>query len=211
MVTDELQSLQRQSERSTSCNLCIKQSLKCSHPSPTLLQKFAELMRKQTLKPFTIVMLLFFLSCFTGILSMRPFAVQIFQTYESPVAPDRAAAVMSFLDIVGNLTYMLLIRFTGKRRLYLTVISGVVLCSFTISCYGFINLPSGIVSFSELNSTHTISHLKNANLSYIPMICVWLWSYISCCGVISMAWALCAELFPFKWELHFDFFSSNLF
>lgn len=199
MINNELQSLQRQCDRSTSCNLCIKQCQKCTHPPPTLIEKYGELMRKRTLKPFVIVMLLFFLADFSGSLSMKPFFVQIFQAYESPVAPDRAAAVMSFLDNIANLTYMSLVRYTGKRRLYLTVISGVFLCSFIISCYGFIYLPWGIVSFNQTNSTVPFtSHLENKNLSYIPLICLWLWSFFSYCGFIAMPWVLLAELFSFK-------------
>lgn len=197
-VSNELQSLQRQCERSTSCNECTRQSLKCGHPPPTLPQKYLELLRYRTLKPFVIVMLLFFLADFSGSLSMRPFYVQIFKAYESPISPDRAAAVMSFLDNVANLTYMSLVRFTGKRRLYLTVITGVFLCSFIISCYGFIYLPSGMVSFNLSNGTDQISHLENKNLAYIPMVCLWLWSFFSYCGFIAMPWVLLAELFSFK-------------
>lgn len=198
IVVDELQSLQRQCERSTSCNLCTKQSLKCVHPSPTLFQKYKELLRYRTLKPFVIVMLLFFLADFSGSLSMKPFIVQIFKAYESPIAPDRAAAVMTFLDNVANLTYMSLVRFTGKRRLYLTVITGVFLCSLIVSGYGFIYLPSGMVSFDHTNDTQQVSHLENPHLAYIPMICLWLWSFFSYCGFIAMPWVLLAELFSFK-------------
>lgn len=59
-IAQEFDDLQRHSERSKSCNLCTKQNVPCSHPLPTMREKFAELKRKQTLKPFAIVMGLFF-------------------------------------------------------------------------------------------------------------------------------------------------------
>lgn len=70
-VAQEFHDLQRHSERSKSCNTCIKKDLKCTHPLPTMREKFAELKRKRTLKPFGIVISLFFLAQFSGILSMR--------------------------------------------------------------------------------------------------------------------------------------------
>lgn len=51
----------------------------------------SELQRKQTLKPFLIIMLLFFLSQFTGILAMRPYIVHILKAYDTPLSADRAA------------------------------------------------------------------------------------------------------------------------
>lgn len=197
-VTEEFESMQRQSDRSKSCNLCAKQNLKCSHPPPTLREKYAELKRQRTYKPFIIVMLLFFLADFSGSLSMKPFIVQIFKAYESPIAPDRAAAIMSFLDNMGNLTYIVLVRFTGKRRLYLTIITGVFLSSFIISCYGFIYLPNGYISFDQTDQSQPSFRLANTNLSYIPLFCLYFWSYFSYCGFIAMPWVLLAELFNFK-------------
>lgn len=78
---------------------------------------------------------------------MRPFIMQIFKAYDSPIEPDRAAAIMSLLDNLANVVFMCLVRFTGKRRLYLSMLTGVFLCVLTIATYGFLVLPSGYISF----------------------------------------------------------------
>lgn len=194
-VAQEFNKLQQHSERSKSCATCNKMEQKCSHPSPTLAQKMSELKRKRTLKPFIIVIALFFFAQFNGVYAMRPFIVQIFKAYESPIALDRAATILSIMDNIGVLAFICLVRFTGKRRLYLSVALGIFLCSLVISLYGFIVLPSGYISFNHQNETF---HLENSNLAYIPMVCLFLWSFFSYCGYLSMPWILLSELFSFN-------------
>lgn len=187
-IAQELQELQRYSERYKSCNLCVKQNQKCSHPLPTTVQKLQELKRKQTMKPFIIVMSLFVIAAFSG--AWYPFVVQIFKAYESPIAPDKAAALLSIVNNVANLVFLCLIRFTGKRYMYLTMLSGAFLCSFVICCYGFFVLPSGFNSFDH---TQTFS-LENKQLGYIPFICILVWSFCLFCGVSTMPWQMVSEV-----------------
>lgn len=169
--------------------------MKCSHPSPTMLEKLGELKRKQTIKPFIIIFTLFFLAQFTGVLSMRPFLVQVLKAYNSPIEPDRAAAIMSLLDNLANVTFMCLVRFTGKRRIYLTMLTGVFSCALIVTIYGFMYLPSGYISF---NQSHETFQVENANLTYVPLVSLLLWSFFSFCGFIGMPWMFLSELFPFK-------------
>lgn len=122
--------------------------------------------------------------------AMRPFIVQIFKAYESPIPPDQSAAVMSVIIILANIVFMCLVRFTGKRKLYLTMAFGVFLSSFVIALYGFSFLPSGYISFGQqIQSTH----LVNSNLTYIPMVCLLLWSFFTFCGLQTMPWMLISE------------------
>lgn len=89
-IVTEFNQLQRYSERSKSCNVCVKQKQTCSHQQQvTLKGKLAELIRKRTLKPFGLVIFLFFLSQFTG-LATRPYIVQIFEAYKTPIQADTA-------------------------------------------------------------------------------------------------------------------------
>lgn len=193
-IAQEFRSLQRYSERSKSCSVCIKQDRKCEHPLPTMADKLKELKRKQTLKPFVIVMSLFLIAQFSGISGMSPFIVQIFKAYESPIAPDQTAAVLSFTNNIGNIAFLCLLRFTGKRKLYLTMLTGVLVSALVICIYGFMFLPNGFNSFDQ---THTFS-LTNTNLSYIPMIGITFWSAFTYCGVNSLPWQMLSEIYPYK-------------
>ncbi|XP_031622751.1 facilitated trehalose transporter Tret1-like [Contarinia nasturtii] len=194
-VAQEFEDLQRQSERSKSCYTCIKQDLACTHALPTMSEKLAELKRKQTLKPLCIIITLFFLFPFTGIVAMRPYMLQIFKAYNSPIEPDQAVTIQSIFDILGTISMMLLVRFTGKRRLYLFCMSAVLVCSATITWYGFTYLPpSRYISIDQ----HKPFQLDNKALEYIPFICLMTWSYFTTCGLYGIPWILFSEIFPFK-------------
>lgn len=195
-VAVEFQELQRYSDRSKSCNACIKRDQKCSHPAPSLCAKLGELKRKQTLKPLALVVTLFFVAEFSGMSAMLPFIVQIFKAYDSPMAPDQAAALLSFLNNLANIAFMCLIRFTGKRRLYLTMLSIVFLCSAMVAGYGFAFLPSGFNSFDK-----TTAPPLAGQLGYIPFFGILLWSFCTYCGVNSLPWQMLSEVFPFKWVI----------
>lgn len=176
--------------------MCIKQNVKCIHPLPTMMDKISEMKRKRTLKPFTIIIALFVIVQFTGIASMSPFMVQIFQAYQSPIPSDKAIALASFLNNLATVIFMILVRFTGRRRFFLTMLTGIFLCSAVLSCYGFIYLPSGFTSFD-----HEIESLQSDNTSihYVPLVCLILWSCFTYCGFLSMPWMLLSEIFPFKY------------
>lgn len=201
-VSQEFYELQRHNERSKSCNACVRHDLPCSHPAPTLAEKLAELKKPRTFKPFIIVLILFLVAQFTGDYAMRPVIIQIFKAYKSPIPPDQAATIMSFFDNVGNLGFMCLLRFTGKRKLYLSMATGVFLSSFIISMYGFIYLPAGYTSF-DLEEPHDVG---NQNLTYIPLVCLCFWSFFSYCGFLATPWMLLAELFSFKQVVFLRFF-----
>lgn len=187
VVAHEFYELQRHSERSVACYKCIKQDLHCLHPPPTIAEKFSELKRKQTLKPFVIIIILFFLSQFTGATAIRPYIAQIFKAYESPIAIDSAMMLLGVSDNLGNLVFMCLVRFTGKRKIYLAMLFGTFICSFLISCYGFIYLPKGIVSFGQQNQSF---HLENPNLAYFPVILLFIYNFCLFCSLWTMPWMM---------------------
>lgn len=112
--------------------------------------------------------------------------MQIFKAYESPIGPDKAAMIMSLLDNVANLAFMCLVRFTGKRKLYLWMVFGLVVCTVVITTYGFIYLPQGFNSFDKVQ--HSSLRLECKGLTYIPLIFLYLWSFFSFCGFNGMPW-----------------------
>lgn len=97
VVAKEFAQLQRYSERSKSCNICMKQNQTCQHQEKlTMKAKMIELTRKRTLKPFFLVIFLFFLAQFTGFGAMRPYLVQILKAYKTPIKADQATVNRSF-------------------------------------------------------------------------------------------------------------------
>lgn len=194
-VNDEFQALQRYSHRSQSCAMCIQHNQRvCTHAAPTFVEKLREFRRKHTLKPFFIVSALFVIAEFSGTTGMGPFIAQIFATYQTPIAPDQAQAILSVANNLANVVFLCLIRLTGKRPLYLTMLGVAFLSSATISGYGFAILPNGTNSFDKI----VPKPLEYGALAYIPFVCIILWSFSSNCGVNSVPWQMLSEVYPFK-------------
>lgn len=134
-VETEFKSLQRYNERSNSCNVCAKRNVKCTHPAPTIWEKLRELTRKRTLKPFLLVMSIFLLSQFTGILAMRPYTVQILQAYGIPLDASWATVIVGLVGLFGNIILLCIIRLTGKRKIYLFALAVTFISCFVLGKY----------------------------------------------------------------------------
>lgn len=89
-VQVEFTTMKRYNEYSNSCTECQKANIKCTHPSPTMKQKFNELLRRRTVKPFVILLVCNFIGTFSGIHHLMPYIVQILITFESPISPNWA-------------------------------------------------------------------------------------------------------------------------
>lgn len=149
--------------------------------------------------------------------------VQIFKAYDCPIAADGAVTIMSLFDNLAHLTFIVLVRFVGKRRLYLFCISAVLVSSSVLSWYGFTYLPPGFSSFDQTNSSSVqqeqqqqFHSMHNKDLAFIPMISLMTWSYFSFCTISTMPWIFMSELFSFKWvnfylsQIKRDFFFNKI-
>lgn len=91
VVQTEFDSIKRYKESSNSCSACKKTSTKCTHlGAQTTGQAIKELIRKRTLKPFFILIVMGILSYFTGTHHLTAYMVQILNTYRSPMNPNWA-------------------------------------------------------------------------------------------------------------------------
>lgn len=94
-VEVEFLEMQRYNAHSNACASCQKTHAKCDHPPPNLREKFKELLRTRTMRPFCIIMGAYFISQFGGLSPIRPFMVQIFKAYSIPM--DANWATVSIL------------------------------------------------------------------------------------------------------------------
>lgn len=102
---------------------------------PTILEKMRELTRKRTLKPFLLVMSIFMLSQFTGIIAMRPYTVQILQAYGIPLDASWATVIVGLVGLLANIILLCIIRFTGKRKIYLFSLAVTFTSCFVLGKY----------------------------------------------------------------------------
>lgn len=143
-----------------------------------------------------VIFALFFFALYSGILSLKAYLIQILKAYDSPISPDQALTIMSFLDTFGTFAYIFLIRYTGKRPLYLFYMAVVFVCTVILVWFGFTYLPAGHITFDQANREPF--HLENNSLGYIPLVCLVIWSYCATSCIHSYPWMILSELLPYK-------------
>lgn len=127
--------MQRYSENSNSCIPCQKAHVKCSHAKGNLRDRMKELVRKRTMRPFAVIIFCFAISQFCGMTSIRPYMVQIFETFQLPINSNWATVcqfnclvlsdfsnlflqvVVGLMGLLANIVCMGIIKVVGKRKL----------------------------------------------------------------------------------------------
>lgn len=142
-----------------------------------------ELNETRTLKPFAIMVLLFFTYHFTGLAAMKPIMVQILKAYKSPIPCEKAIIVLKIIENATHVAFVCLIRFMGRRRMYLMACTGIFFSTLTICYYGFVVLPNSFNSFDQ--KSHS-SQLENKYFGYIPLICIFLRDFFTNFGLYTI-------------------------
>lgn len=189
-VETEFSELQRYSQESNRCVACHKSDKKCTHPPASAKELIRELYRKRTLKPFIIVITMFFFSQFSGMASMRPFIVQIFQTYSIPIDSSWATVVIGIVGFFSNILCMCVIKPLGKRKIGLISMVGTCISIFSLALYTYFALPSGTSSFDK-HSTH--ASVDNY-LGYVPLTFIYLIAFFTSFGLLPVPWMLLSEV-----------------
>ncbi|XP_055387594.1 facilitated trehalose transporter Tret1-like isoform X2 [Condylostylus longicornis] len=190
-VEKEYQEMQRYSENSNKCQSCQKSNIKCEHPLPTIFDKCKELKRKRTVKAFIVVMGLFTIGQFSGVLAMRPFMVQIFKAYNVPMDPRIATVYIGVIALFANIACMSTIRLLGKRRICLIGLIGSLICCLALASYAQNVFPKNYNSFD----THENIPFES---SYFPLVAFYFLAFWTNGGVTSIPWFMLSEVFPFK-------------
>lgn len=129
-VHKEFTEMQAFSRLSNACADCSKQSIKCSHPTPTFWEKIKEIRRKRNAKPFALCFGLYFLYQFSLVTVWQPYVIQVLKSLGTPLNASIVTLINASLGTIGSILLMLSIKKIGRRKIYLTSIMIVTLCSF---------------------------------------------------------------------------------
>lgn len=132
-ISKELAQMKKVSELSISCQACEKQSIKCQHPPPALIEKFRSMTRKRTVRPFILIVILLFLMQFSGMFAMRPYLVPILKAHGITLDANVVTTILGSIGILANVVIVASIRALGKRRIYLYSMIGNFLSCFGLS------------------------------------------------------------------------------
>lgn len=192
-VEREFNEIVRYSDESNRCVSCQKADSKCPHPPASPKELLRELYRKRTLKPFFVVIMMFIFAQFSGLASMRPYLVQVFQAYEVPIDSSWATVVIGIMGFFANIACMCLIKSIGKRKIALISMAGTCISIISLAIYTYMALPSGLSSFDK-HSLHTTENL----IGYVPLTFIYLLAFFTSFGLLPVPWMLLSEVFPFK-------------
>lgn len=145
-VYDEYQSLQKYTSSTKACNNCTKQLIECNH-SETVADKLRQFSRKRIFKPFILITTLEFFTQFCGVMSWRPYIIQIINAYKIRLNANLTTLIMSTFGFAVRIMLLSIIKFVGKRKIYLTSSIATMFCCFGLSWFYFESKSYGISVF----------------------------------------------------------------
>lgn len=132
-VHDEYTHLQKYTNYSKTCDNCVRRQLvECEHME-TVKDKLKQFSRKRILKPFILITMLEFFSQFCGVMSWRPYIIQILDTYSIQIDANLTTVIMSMFGFAARACLVPFIKMMGKRRIYLASSIVTFLCCFGLS------------------------------------------------------------------------------
>lgn len=222
-VHKEFTELQSFSSIVDTCASCTKQSVECvhDHPKPTICQKLNELKRKRNIKAFILCANLYFLNQFGLTTVWQPYIIQVLNALGTPINASLVTVMNATFGITASLALMLTIKTFGRRKLYLTSIMMIAICSillsesfqslnisnfdisidfnFVLGVYGFMFFPSGWTSFRRYDSDQLKTIQQNiGNYSYLALATILLMHFTTRFAIHGLPNMFASEVYPFK-------------
>uniref|UniRef100_A0A8D8S3G4 Facilitated trehalose transporter Tret1 n=1 Tax=Cacopsylla melanoneura TaxID=428564 RepID=A0A8D8S3G4_9HEMI len=138
--------------------------------------QFSQLRRPEFKRPFIMIIILFIITIIPSLQPMRPFYVEIFQTYVLPIRTEWFLVLVTLLSIVASFVGTFTVHRFGKR--------GISLWSLGINTTATL-----LLSVCSMNLHWS---------GWIPLslfcICFWVSNY----GMVSLPWMYIAEVYPLE-------------
>ncbi|XP_018900034.2 facilitated trehalose transporter Tret1 isoform X4 [Bemisia tabaci] len=147
-----------------------------------LKEKIRELTCKEMLVPLGKCIVLFFVSICSGLLSLRPYFVQVFEEFDLPTDGLTTSVLISVIAIVGNIVCMLIINRVKKRPLIIFSLISTALCLILLAL--FLMAP-------------TNPH-NNASLRWWSLILFLIVNFVNNLGIYPISWTYLSEILPYR-------------
>lgn len=177
------------------CDACTRRQERCTHIS-SYMEKARDLVRRKTLSPLLLVGIVFFVVHANANSAVRPFLVQVFQTFGVPMDPNWASVLVGVMDILSNVLCMVAVRSVGKRWLFLGSLAVSCVCCLALAVNAYLVIPAGANSFGEHVAAARLDETApHSNVLALVLFVVLALSFgVSWC----CPWMLVSEVFPFR-------------
>lgn len=115
------------------CPACSKPPIECNHMELTFWNKLKQLKRKRNIKAFVLCANLYFFNQFGLISVWQPYIIQVLNALGTPINASFVTVMNASFGITASFALMLTIKKLGRRKIYLTSIMIVAICSFALS------------------------------------------------------------------------------
>ncbi|KAB0804541.1 hypothetical protein PPYR_01511 [Photinus pyralis] len=161
----------------------------------TLKKYLSQFFGRNFLCPLGLVSFIFCVATFTGGDTLQTYAITIFATMRIPISEYYATLLLGFVQVLGALINIGLLRALGKRRLVLIALLCISICNIVIAAYAYLSKAFYI---TLLKDSDVLSGLDMSSYTWIPITFLILLSLINQCGVYSLPWILMTEVFPYE-------------
>ncbi|KDR23065.1 Solute carrier family 2, facilitated glucose transporter member 6, partial [Zootermopsis nevadensis] len=150
--------------------------------------KIRQLLKPQTLRPLSLVLMFFFFQHASGFTAMRPYLVQVFDEFGLPLDAHWVTVLTGVVGLVGNIVCMVGVSWCGKRPLSLVSMAVASMASLLLGAYAFAVLSPGDVATG--GTRHTAS--------WTPLTLFVVYAFMQNTGVQPIPWMILSEVFPFR-------------
>ncbi|XP_031343987.1 facilitated trehalose transporter Tret1-2 homolog [Photinus pyralis] len=148
--------------------------------------------RKNFLWPFSLITVLFFILCFSGVLMLQIYGVVIFATLKVPMDKYYAEMLMGLSQLLGSMASVFAVRICGKRVMAFVTIGGLFVLNFCFATYAYVaNIER--LDFAGVDTSSSSS--SSEYMAWIPLVLVILISFVGHCGPRVLPWIMMGEIF----------------
>lgn len=133
VIHKELAELETYCNQSMACDECARQSIKCEHSKPTLLDRIKELKQKRTIKPLSVIFSMYLLLTVSATCILMPYIVQVLKVFGSPINANTVTVILSGVGVLAAIFQISVIKKMGRRPLYFISSVSCLLCTFGLS------------------------------------------------------------------------------
>lgn len=131
-VQKEFNKLCKFSKSIQTCNDCQQSGIECKHLKITYASNVKAITKPYIQKPFILCFMMEIFLQFSLLLAIRPYVIQIFMSFGIQLDASLVAVYMSVISCVACLCLTAVIKFTGKRMMYLGSILACVLLTYAL-------------------------------------------------------------------------------
>ncbi|KAJ0172277.1 hypothetical protein K1T71_012250 [Dendrolimus kikuchii] len=195
-VKEEFEQLLQYNDNIKVCVVCSKDGDfspgLCRHQNSGLIKRISYkiknvLLVKETIRPFLLVMAYFLFHTMSGLAPVKPNMVNVCKTLGMGYNPKTIVVLVGVVTITTSLLSALIVKSIGKRKLVLTSLFGMAVCSLGISVYASSTLSPNASSYDP----ETFPNKKE-------MLPVVLFMSLVCFHGLGIPWVLLSEVFPFR-------------